>query len=106
MIIIKKNEKDSFYIIQKNRKILNGLNKKNRKNKSMNFSLKKNEFLKTKEKIKNKTNLSSVNKIMKISSNNKKFKKFIDTIYINKKRISTPNSFRKGIKSNFNRNYL
>ena len=106
MIIIKKNEKDGFYIIQKNRKILNGLNKKNRKNKSMNFSLKKNEFLKTKEKIKNKTNLSSVNKIMNTSSNNKKFKKFIDTIYINKKRISTPNSFRKGIKSNFNRNYL
>ena len=54
MIIIKKNEKDSFYIILKNRKILNGLNKKNRKNKSMNFSLKKNEFLKAKEKIKKK----------------------------------------------------
>ena len=45
---------------------------------------------------------------MNTSSNYEKYTKFINTIYINNNRISTPNSFRKAYKTNliFNGNNI
>ena len=95
-------------IIPKTQKFLNVLKKNEIINKSTNFSFKENEILKVKRNNKNKNNLASVNKIMNTSSNYKKYTKFINTIYINNNRISTPNSFRKAYKTNliFNGNNI